>query len=63
MLFCPCYLRIWIDSFSAVKIEDLSAELKVNLKFDLDITDIPVEIIQHIKGKLKLNFSHLGDPV
>ena len=41
VFFCACYFRIWINSFSAVKIEDLAAELKVVIKFDLDITDIP----------------------
>ena len=41
VFFFTCYFRIWINSFSAVKIEDLAAELKVVIKFDLDITDIP----------------------
>ena len=62
VFFCPCYLRIWINNFSAFKIEDLSADLNVSVKFDLDITDLPKEILDYVKDNLVLNFCHADEP-
>ena len=49
IFFCPCYLRIWIDNFTEVKIEDLTAKVKIMVKFDLDVTGLPESIDEEVK--------------
>ena len=41
ILNLPSYLRIKIHSINDVKINDLVAQIKVTIKFDLDITGLP----------------------
>ena len=57
IFYCPCYLRIWIDNFTEVKIEELTAQLRITIKFDLDVTGIFTCIFKngnsYEKGEMK----------
>ena len=48
ILYCPSYLRIWIINIHNIDIANLSAEIELEIRIDVDVTGLPKKLKRHI---------------
>ena len=49
IIYVPSYMRIELENFKEMSMDSLNAVLKVHVKFDIDITNLPESIVKLIK--------------